>query len=360
MPKDGDPLPKEQVALIRKWIAEGAKYDAPKQTVELVSIIPRKPHPNPPEAYRTAVPVTALAFAPAGKELAVGGYHEITIWNPADGKLLRRIKDVEQRTFGLAYSDDGKTAGRGRRHAGRLGRSGPVRSGKRQARSPARHDERRGAGLAFDPTGKKLAVCGGRSFDSHLRRRDRQRNAAHRRPCRLGHVHRLEAPTARNSSPARAIRRRRSSTPKTGDSVTTYPGHGETVLGVAFAPDGKSVLSGGADKKIHVWNPADGKQIATITGFGGEVYRVADRRRRHLELLGRQDGQASSARRSQADRRVQGPRRLRLQPGREPEDEALGHRRLRRRSSRLERRRSEGPRRVVPRRTGSRRGDEVT
>jgi len=46
------------------------------------------------------------------------------------------------------------------------------------------------------------------------------------------------------------------------------------VLGAAFAPDGKSIITGGADKKIHVWNPADGKQIGTIAGFAGDVYRV--------------------------------------------------------------------------------------
>ena len=29
--------------------------------------------------------VTALAFSPDGKELAVSGYHEVTFWNPATG-----------------------------------------------------------------------------------------------------------------------------------------------------------------------------------------------------------------------------------------------------------------------------------
>jgi hypothetical protein len=108
MPKDGDPLPADQIALIKQWIAEGAKYDTADQKAELVSIVPRKAHANPPEAYRMAVPVTALAFAADGKELAAGGYNEITVWNPADGKLVRRIKDVEQRVFSLAYSNDGK------------------------------------------------------------------------------------------------------------------------------------------------------------------------------------------------------------------------------------------------------------
>lgn len=274
MPKDGDPMPKEQLALIRTWIAEGAKYDAPKQTVELVSIIPRKPHPNPPEAYRAAVPVTALAFAPAGDELAVGGYHEITVWNPADGKLLRRIKDVEQRTFGLAYSDDGKILAA---VGGTPGVSGEAalydpKTGKLVRRLGTMSDT--ALGLAFDPTGKKLAVA---AADRSIRVYD----VATGKESLLIEDHAdWVMCVAWSADGKQLVSGSRDKTVKIfdaekGESVTTYPGHGETVLGVAFAPDGKSVLSSGADKKIHVWNPGDAKQIATITGFTGEIYRVA-------------------------------------------------------------------------------------
>lgn len=160
MPKDGDPLAKEQIALVKRWIAEGAKYDAADAKAELVSIIPRKPHPNPPEAYRTSVPVTALAFASDGKELAVGGYYEVTIWNAADGKLARRIKDVEQRVFGLAYSTDGKLLA--------VAAGTPGVSGEAALYDPAKGTVVRrlgtmsdvALGCAFSPDGKQLAVCG--------------------------------------------------------------------------------------------------------------------------------------------------------------------------------------------------------
>ena len=51
--------------------------------------------------------VTAVALRPDGKELAVSGYHEIQIWDPAEGKLLRRIGNVEERVYSLAYKADG-------------------------------------------------------------------------------------------------------------------------------------------------------------------------------------------------------------------------------------------------------------
>jgi len=60
----------------------------------------------------------------------------------------------------------------------------------------------------------------------------------------------------------------------TGESLVTYPGHGEQVFGVAFNADSSQVLSTGRDKKVHVWKPADAGKIAEITGFGQEVYDI--------------------------------------------------------------------------------------
>ena len=273
MPKDGDAFTAEQIALVKRWIVEGAKYDGGDVKAELVAIVPRKPHPNPPEAYRVAVPATAVAFDPAGKELAVGGYHEITIWNPADGKLLRRIKDVEQRVLGLAYSADGKTLAAA---AGTPGVSGEA----------ALYDAAKGTlirrlgtmsdvatSIVYSPDGKSIAVS---SADRSIRIYD----AATGKETLLIEDHADWVMCAAWSADGKQlISGSRDKTSKvfdvkTGDSTTTYPGHGETVLGAAFAPDGKSVLTCGADKRIHVWNPADGKQTATIAGFGGEVFRV--------------------------------------------------------------------------------------
>jgi WD40 repeat protein len=272
MPKDGDPLPADQIALIKQWIAEGAKYDTADQKAELVSIVPRKAHANPPEAYRMAVPVTALAFAADGKELAAGGYNEITVWNPADGKLVRRIKDVEQRVFSLAYSNDGKLL------AAAAGTPGV--SGEAALYDPAKGTlvRRLGSmsdvalGCAFSPDGKLLAVC---SADRSIRVYDVATGAEKL----LIEDHADWVMTvAWSADGTKLVSGSRDKTSKlfdvkTGDSITTFPGHGETVLSAAFAPDGKSVITGGSDKRIQVWNPADGKNMKTVAG-GGDVYRL--------------------------------------------------------------------------------------
>src|SRR6185369_12714804 len=113
MPQKADPLPDAEIVLIERWIKEGARFDGADSKAPLVSLVPRMPHPDPPANYARPVPVMALAFGRDGQELAIGGYHEITIWNPGDGKLLRRITNVAQRTQSLAYSPAGVLAAAG-------------------------------------------------------------------------------------------------------------------------------------------------------------------------------------------------------------------------------------------------------
>ena len=86
MPLEGDPLPADQIELVKQWIAEGATFDGPDPKAALATIIPPPTHPAPPEAYPQTLPITAMAFSPDGSQLVVGGYFELTIWNPADGQ----------------------------------------------------------------------------------------------------------------------------------------------------------------------------------------------------------------------------------------------------------------------------------
>jgi type VI secretion system protein ImpC len=47
------------------------------------------------------------------------------------------------------------------------------------------------------------------------------------------------------------------------------------VNSVAFAPDGKTLASGGLDGTIKLWSVADGKELATLRGHAGRVLSVA-------------------------------------------------------------------------------------
>ena len=100
MPKGGPPLANEEMALFRNWIAQGAGDDTPvtKDAIDAA---------HPPVYVKPPV-ITALAYAPDGKTLAVSGYREILL-NKTDGSgLAARLIGQSEKILSLAYSPDGK------------------------------------------------------------------------------------------------------------------------------------------------------------------------------------------------------------------------------------------------------------
>ena len=100
MPKGGPPLANEEIALFRNWIAQGAVDDTP---------VTRDPiDPTHPPVYVKPPVITALAYAPDGKTIAVSGYREILL-NRTDGTgLAARLIGQSEKILSLAYSPDGK------------------------------------------------------------------------------------------------------------------------------------------------------------------------------------------------------------------------------------------------------------
>ena len=278
MPKDAKKLPDDQLALIRKWIEEGAKFDGPDLKATLTSFAPRPAHPLPPEIYPVAMPVTALAFRPDGKELAVGSYHEITLWNPDDGKLVRRIQNVAERTYGLAYNPDGKLLAAASGTPGQLGevklfnpQDGSLVKDLGATTDTAFH-------VAFSPDGKRLAAC---AADRSIRVFDVESGS--QQLLIEDHADWVMciswSPDGKQLVSASRDKTSKVFNAENGESQATYPGHGQPVYAAVFSADGKQILSAGGDKQVHVWNLSDGKRAANIGGYGGEVFgllRVGD------------------------------------------------------------------------------------
>ena len=108
MPKSDDALSAQQLALVKRWITEGAKFDGTSKTAALKTLLGPRMHPAAPVSYRTPVPVLALAFVPGRKQIAAGGYNEVTLWDSETGKLSRRIGGLPQRIQSLEFTKDGK------------------------------------------------------------------------------------------------------------------------------------------------------------------------------------------------------------------------------------------------------------
>lgn len=104
MPLKGDPLSAEQVALIGRWIAEGAKDDTPLTAVDRISA------ENPPR-YDSPPVITALAYSPDSRLLAVSGFHEILLHEADGGGLVGRLVGRSQRIESIAFSPDGTMIG---------------------------------------------------------------------------------------------------------------------------------------------------------------------------------------------------------------------------------------------------------
>ena len=204
------------------------------------------------KAYPFPAVVNALAFTPDGKELVVGGHHELTVWNLETGKLTKRVHTRAERAYGLVFLPDGKLVAAG----GRPGQEGDVRvydlnapgkaedgvtvlDGVNDPRYWSRHlldvDDSVLA-LALSPDGKKLAAGG---CDRAVRVWDVS-----------GGVEKAKL-------------------------EQTVENHADWVLGVALTADGKYLLTAGRDKTAKVWDLKAKESVLTFPDHQAVVYGVA-------------------------------------------------------------------------------------
>ncbi len=273
MPQKDDPLSAEQIALIERWIKEGARFDGADPKAELATLFQHRPSAGPPEIYPHPIPVLAVAFSPDGKELAVGGYHEVTFWDPADGKLRRRLPAVAQRIENLAYSPDGsRLAAVG----GVPGQYGEIRLFDLANDSTSRELGKISDTLltvCFSPDGARVAAGGAdnaiRVYNVASGKQELliEQHADWVMGLAFSHDGRTLASASRDKS-ARLFDSR------TGGMLESYLDHGEPVHAVAFSADDKSVYSAGRDKAIHIWSASSAKKSVQITGFDGDILRL--------------------------------------------------------------------------------------
>jgi WD40 repeat protein len=282
MPKDADPLTEEEIALVKKWIQVGSPLDAGViATADLFQVMPEMAQPLPPKTYRVPIPVTATAFNPDASILASSGYHEILLWNTADGNLLRRITNVAERVYDLKFSKDGTQLAVA---AGTPGQLGEVKifstADGKHLQTLVRTKDAIFA-VAFSPDESHVAAGGADRI-----------------------VYVVEVSSAKtvlqiedhadwvmdvswSPDSKQLVSSSRDKTVKvfdavSGDSVTTFSGHGDAVYTAAFLADGKSVVSAGSDRQARVWNVADAKEVRKIGGFGSDIFRLTVTPENHL------------------------------------------------------------------------------
>lgn len=296
-PRDkGEAVPKEKAAIIAQWIKEGAKLDAgvdPKADLVKELRVRWKP-PVPPKVYPFPAIVNALTFTPDNQHLVVGGHHELTVWEVATGKLVKRIYTRAERAYGLAFLPDGKLAVAG----GRPGQEGDVRIYDIQAKGQKDGEVEILDGvndpavlvkhlfdvddsvlcLAVTPDGKTLAAGG---CDRAVRVFDLSEGWAKAKLTQTVENHADWVLGCTLTADGKyLVTAGRDKTAKVWDlqakeSVVTFPEHKEIVYAVAVKADGSAGFSVGADKQIRTWKPnGEGKQVKNAGGHSDEVFKV--------------------------------------------------------------------------------------
>ena len=276
MPYKLDPLPPDEIKLLERWVAEGARYDGVAPAEDWTFLLRKTRTVSIPQAYPVTVPITALAFSPDGQQVAASGYHELTFWKTVNGVLDHRVAGLSERTYGIVYSSDGKWLATA---SGDPGQYGLVRlwSLDKGSLKPVRDlAESQDAvfAVAFSPDAKRLATAGG----------DRIVRVYETETGKL--LVQIEDHAdwifdiAFSPDGTRLASASRDKTSKVFDvekkeSLVTFTGHGQPVYTVAFSPDGKSVTSGGEDNAVRIWTmDGEAKQVRQIGGFGGTVFKL--------------------------------------------------------------------------------------
>lgn len=239
MPMGGEGLPDEQIALIRRWIEQGAADDTPESA--------RGPQiPTEPPVYHQPPLINAIAYSPDGSLLAVGGYKEILL-HKADGSAIEaRLLGKSDRILSLAFTPDGKTLVA----AGGM----PARFGEVQVWDVASRTLLRSVietndtlfGGSISPDGKFVAFG---TADKTLRAVEIE----------------------------------------TGKELFKAGHHEDWVLGTVYSTDGKRIVSVGRDRAAKLADAASGAFLENVNLLRDILYAIERHPRRDYVLIGGED-----------------------------------------------------------------------
>ena len=218
MPLNGKKLADGEIEIIRKWIDAGAMPPGPgevatKGAAAIPDIKPRT---------RVSPLISALAYRPDGKLLALGTFKEVRLVEPETGKTVATLSGEAEDVRAVAFSRDGKLLAAA---GGLPARGGEVKIWDVEKHTPLRtiagHTDCIYA-VEFAPDGKAVATA---SYDKLIKLWDVE----------------------------------------SGKEIRTLKDHIDAVYALAFTPDGKRLVSASADRGVKVWDLASGERLYTLS-----------------------------------------------------------------------------------------------
>ncbi|MCM2369976.1 c-type cytochrome domain-containing protein [Aporhodopirellula aestuarii] len=263
MPPENDPLPEEQIALIKAWIDSGLRENsgskvAEKSTLEFTPTAMANDNDGPPPMPEVLPPVApvktlrpfpaiALATSPRAPLLAVGSYERIEL-----------IHTETQEPIGsLAFPE-------GEPHVLRFSRSG------RLLMAAGGRPVQNGVVVLFDvQTGKRLAEIGDEA-DAII--------AAD------------ISPDERRVAIGGSGRAVKIFSTETGKVLHTLVKHTDWVTALGFSPDGKLLASADRVGNIHLWDAENGGVVRPLAEHKSSVTALAWRSDSQLLASSGEDG----------------------------------------------------------------------
>jgi len=209
--------------------------------------------------------VLSLAFSPDGKLLAAGGGEasrsgQLTLWNVADGTLVRQFPDAHSDTvYGIEFSSDGKLLASAA--ADKFVKVFDVTTGA-FVRAFEGHTHHvmdvswKGDGTALASAGADNAI---KVWNAETGEQARTIATYTRQVTSLQYVG-MQDIFVSSSGDKRVFFHNAGN----GQPAREFPGSTDYVYRAATSPDGTLVISGGEDGIVRVWNAADAKVIATF------------------------------------------------------------------------------------------------
>ena len=227
-PRDEPQVPEAELAVLRRWITEGAAGPASDASILAHLVAPKIPV-GAAVARRT--PVTALEFSPSGDRLAVGTPGRIEIRSSPSRAGKKAFEGIPGKVNAVHFSRDGKSIIAA---TGIPGLQGVVQTwnldGSKAQRSFAGHRDTVHDAV-ISPDGTTMVSAG---YDRTLRFWDLA----------------------------------------SGRCVRTNAVHNGAVFRLAFSPSGRVLASASADQTVKLWRVSDGVRLDTLNQPQGELNAV--------------------------------------------------------------------------------------